>query len=417
MASVSERTLGSGKRVYRVLFRHGTKQTCITRDTRIEAEKLRDAINLLGVDAALKALAPPVRSSGVTVDDLARRFMAWKATRDVTPRTLADYQRDYDNWIKPTFGGSPAEDVTEHDVQRWVDDMRRKQLSAKSVADRHMVLHSIYKFGSMKTRRFVSHNPCLETELPPRPKGRTVKGTTMAEWETVLEEARRRRAMDAHDLILFMGSVGWRWSEATALPVREVYDDGDAVWVNVARVFRLVDNRQTLIEDAAKSQAGFRRVKVLNPAAVAMLRRRVVGKALDDYVFTNRRGNHWNQNTFLRDTWPTLAAGITTDTRRPTPHWLRHMAVGILRASGLDLEEIRAYIGHENSGTTTKVYGGMMGGLSSDKVSNAAAMFSGARRAGFVVSGELIKPDAELGLPRGVKMLEAEVNPVLGELE
>lgn len=415
MASIRERTLSSGEQVWAVLFRQGKRQGSKTFSDPSKAQEFLGSIGVFGIDRALRILNEEVREDGLTLDEVAKSWLKWKDGR-VTPRTFADYRRDYENWVSPHFGHRAADYVTEAEVQRWVDQMATT-LSPKSVADRHMILSSIYKYGSARVRGLVTHNPCLETEMPARRHGRPTKGTTLVEWELILNEAMKRKAHDAHDLILFMGSVGWRWSEAAALAVRDVTDDGDIVSVEVTRVFRIVDNRQVLVEDVAKSEAGFRKVPVLNDAATAMLRRRVVGKAPGDYVFTNRRGRHWNQNTFLRNTWPSVAEPVFTDGRKPTPHWLRHMAVGILSASGLNLEQIRRYIGHEDSGTTTKVYGGMMGGLSPELVANARAVFAGTRREGFVVSGVVLNPDPEAGLLSGVQPHESGVYPILGETE
>src|SRR5207237_7957212 len=92
------------------------------------------------------------------------------------------------------------------------------------------------RFGKARTRTLVDHNPCEETELPRRVK-KPPKGATVVEFRAILAAAQRRNP-DAADLVLFLGSTGWRWSEAAALGVREVDDDGDQVHVDVSRVFR-----------------------------------------------------------------------------------------------------------------------------------------------------------------------------------
>ena len=171
-----------------------------------------------------------------------------------------------------------------------------------------MLLHSIYRFGKAKTRRLVTHNPCQETELP-RVTKQATEGHDRSPSGAHPVAAAEERNPDAGDLILFMGSIGWRWSEAAALAVRDVEDDGEHVWVDVTRVFRIVENRQVLVEDAAKSFARLPSQPCPIAEAAAMLRRRVVGKVPGDFVFTNTAGRHWNQNTFLRDTWPALARG------------------------------------------------------------------------------------------------------------
>ena len=103
---------------------------------------------------------------------------------------MGDYRRDYDNWIRPWFGHRAAESIDETDVQKLVDHMAQT-LSPKSVADRHMLLHSMYAYGRAKTRRLVEHNPCLETELPKRVK-KPPKGTTVPEFRGRTQRGRPR---------------------------------------------------------------------------------------------------------------------------------------------------------------------------------------------------------------------------------
>lgn len=412
MASIRERTSSSGETVTAVLFRQGEKQRSRTFADPKQAKKFRQMVELLGPDRALAELLAGDEGDRLTVDELAEQFLAWKA-RDVTVRTMTDYRRDFANWVKPWLGHRAAESVDETDVQRWVDHMAT-QLAPKSVADRHMLLHAMYDYGRAKSRRLVTHNPCLETDLPKRVK-KPPKGTTVPEFRAILDAAAKRNP-DARDLILFLGSVGWRFSEAIALGVRDVNDDGDRVTVTVTRVFRLDgSSRQMLAEDEAKSYAAFRRV-ALPAEAAAMIRRRVVGKGPGDLVFTNSRGRHWNQSTFLRETWPRIVKAAELGERRPTPHWLRHMAVQVMIAAGAQLPEVQRTIGHEHISTTIDVYGGMIGGLPGATLANVDRILTGAA-GDQVVSGELVSADSEQRLLGGVQVLEPVPDPLLGELE
>lgn len=361
MASVRQVLTKAGQSTWQVRFRHAGKQTSRTFLAKTDATRWAKRVEIDGPAAALAWLdGEDEQEPGITVHELATRFLAHKG-RDVTPRTHADYTRNFTNWIDPWFGAREAATVTEREVQEWVDHVAT-QRAPKTVADVHMLLHSIYAYGRARSRAFVDHNPCLETELPKR-RRTPPKGTTVAEWRAILDAAEKRNP-DAHDLILFLGSIGWRWSEAAALAVRDVHDDGTTVWVDVTRVFRMIEHRQVLVEDAAKSYAGFRRAPLPTEAAT-MVRRRIAGKKPTDFVFTNTRGNHWNQVTFLRDTWPAIVkdAGVKTPGRKPTPHWLRHMAVGVMAAAGIPMHEIQRAIGHENITTTNKTYGGMVSGI------------------------------------------------------
>lgn len=393
MASVRARTTRAGVTTYQVLYRHNGRQASKT----FAGKKQAESFAALASDdpaKALRWLEADDQPDRLTVHQLAGLWLDWKASR-VTPRTLTDYRRDVANWIDPWLGDHPAETLDEADVQKWVDHMATR-LEPKSVADRHMLLHSMFKFGRAKSRHLVTHNPCEETELPKRTK-KPPKGTTVPEFRAILDAADRRN-QDAADLILFLGETGWRFSEATALDVRQVDDDGDNVWVTVAQVFRIDGNgRQVIAVDSAKSHAAFRRIRLF-PASARMIRRRVIGKGPGDLVFTNSRGNHWNQHTFLRETWPRIIADTNLGDRKPTPHWLRHMHVAVLAAAGVPIQEIQRRIGHESITTTIGVYGGMVGDLSDATLGSAAAIMAGERHAPGVspiVRGEVVR--GELG--------------------
>lgn len=234
MASVRKRVSKRGVVSYAVMFRHGGKQTTQTFETAKPAEDFAALVNLIGPNDALARLNGSDRTTALTVDELAERFLEWKAT-EVTPRTLADYRRDYANWIKPWFGHRPADGVDELDVQKWVDHMR-KRLDPKTVKGHHVLLGSLYRFGVARSRRLVEHNPCTETQLP-KPKRKPPRGFTLGEW-AAFYQANRGLAPDATDLALFLVLTGWRWSEAAALPVGAVEDYGDQMFVTVTQVNR-----------------------------------------------------------------------------------------------------------------------------------------------------------------------------------
>lgn len=396
MASIRERTTKAGERSWNVLYRHGGKQASKTFTAKKPAERFRSLVDVLGPEKALAELFAGERDDRLTVEQLAAAFLEWKRPR-VTARTIEQYDRDVRNWITPWLGHRAAEAVDESDVQKWVDHMAAS-LSPKSVADRHMLLHSMYQYGKARSRRLVTHNPCLETELPKRTK-KPPKGTTVPEYRAILSAAADRNQAAA-DLICFLGETGWRFSEATGLPAGAVEVTDDGVWVTVTQVFRIEGGRQVIAEDEAKSWAAFRRIRLF-PDSAAVVRRRVVGLGPTDLVFTNSRGRPWNQNTFLRDTWPGAVkrAGFYRGPHKsPTPHWLRHMHVAVLSAAGVPMQEIQRRIGHESITTTINTYGGMIGDISDDSLTRGAQLMSGRRQApgiapGQVVAGEVVGVD------------------------
>lgn len=390
MASIRERTSKTGETTWAVLYRDGKKQSSDTFPSFEEADNFKSLVEIIGVDKA-RAEMFGTDQSRLTVDDLFEKWIAWKAASgDVTARTVKDYGRDYANWIKRPLGRRLAETVDELDVQQFVDSMRAQNLDAKSVADRHMILHSMFKFGSAKTRRLVTHNPCQETQLPKRHK-KPAKGLSNTEWAAVYAAA-KQLSPAAADLLLFMAGTGWRWSEAVALKVSglEEYLEQGAT-VRYATMHR-VSRQGVEVEDSAKSYAGFRRAKV-SPAVWAMLQRRAVGKGLDDLIFTNDNGTRWYQQNFLNRTWTAIleTSGIAPypNGQRKTPHAVRHTSIAMAERAGATLPQLQRRAGHEDIQTTINVYGGMIDDLGEDILKGIDRQLLG-EETSQVVSGEVL---------------------------
>ncbi len=382
MASVRERTSTGRPTVYSVLYRHGGKQTSKTLYTRKAADRLAELINLVGVERGLGLFneEQPGRPRSITLDELAARWFEHKR-RDLTPRALADYRRDYANWIAGPLGHREAGAIAEMDVQDWVDrDLAA--LSAKTVADRHALLHGILAWGAAKKRGLVPSNPCLETDLPKRTR-KPPKGLTWPEW-VALRDAALRVDEDVADLILFLGTTGWRIGEATALRVGAVDDSGPQMYVSMSHVNR---KGEGLVE-GAKSAAGQRRIRML-PDCAAMLRRRIVGKGPGDLVFTNSRSptGLWEPSTFRNRWWVKVVKEAGLEDRKPTPHWLRHTHVLLCHLAGVPLAEIQRRIGHEDIRTTINVYGRMIDDMDDATANRLDAISSGA---GLPVLGEVL---------------------------
>jgi len=403
VASVRSRTSATGESSWQVLYRHGKRQTSKTFESEKKATDFKVLIDQFGVEQALTYLADsaPV-VAGMTVDDLAEKWLATKAG-EVTPSIHVGYRRDYDNWVSPYLGHREAARLTEVDVQDWIDRLKvtnspvtHKPLSAKSIADRHAILHQVFKWGSAKTRNLVPYNPCKETDLPKRTRT-PIKGLRIPELLALLS-AGKSVDQDAADLIAFMAGTGWRISEAIALPawvVEEVVtqDGTAAVYVTMEQVRR----RSVGVVKGGKSDASVgRRLRVLGPGA-DVLRRRIVGLAPHDLVFTFKdgrpgvnRSGPWNENSFRDLRWPRIVQAAGLADRKPTPHWLRHTHVALCHAAGMSLAEIQRRLGHEDIQTTINIYGRMIEDMNDQSAARAEALFLPPTVAlGSVVTGEL----------------------------
>lgn len=369
MPTVQTRKLSDGAVRFFVRLRDPRrgKATSEVFATRREAEQFCKLVAAVGpAEAIAKRDQRQGEGSPTTVDDLIEPFLEWKTKgpRKVrSDRTIADYRRDYTNWIKPTFGPMQADAVTEDDVRRWVDALASGALgkvpSAKSVGDRHSILFGLYAWAVRDKR--VPTNPCIGTDLPRRRKT-APKALRPAEWKA-LHIALRQIHPDAADLAVFLAWTGWRFSEATALSAFDVEDYGDELWVTMGQVVRRNAAGQHVIVEDAKSDAGQRRIRML-AESVDVIRRRmdtVVGNGL---VFTTKGGAQWHHSNFLNRAWKQAVetAGLT---RNPTPHWLRHShVVWLSMTHEVSLAEIQKRIGHEHISTTIGVYGSMISDVS-----------------------------------------------------
>lgn len=394
MASIREYTSASGSTTYKVHFRQGKVQRSKTFATEKAASRFVARVDLDGIDAALEWLRQQddPHPGGLTLDELAER---WFAAREIdvragtlTPRVLTGYRRDYENWASPWLGHLPAESITELAVQSWIDRIKVMPKSApKTVADRHSIVHSIFKWASNPRRGLIraGHNPCIGTELPPRSR-KPPKGLRLPELHALTETARRDDP-DAADLISFIIGTGWRIGEAIALTVGQVEDDGTAVYVTMSRVWR----REVGFANDAKSDAGLRRIRVLGDA-VAVLRRRVVGRGPADLVFLTDKGRPWDESGFRRDHFNKIAkaAGLVGD-RRPTPHWLRHSHVLVCHSAGMDLAQIQRRLGHKDIQMTINTYGRLIDGMADDVAERLDALLTSRPAAAQVLAGEVVE--------------------------
>lgn len=364
MASIRERKGAKGS-TFAVLYNDAGKQRSKTFADMKSAEKFRKLVEAVGGGAAVEIQAGE-KVGARTVDDLAAEWLAWKR-RDMTTEGHRDYVRQYRKWLAPTFGSRIADRVTERDVQHWVDNVLAPNLGGKSVAGKHALLHGLYRWASAKTRGYVSHNPCKETELPKRIKP-AVKGLTIPELGALLEAGERlaRDApafRDAADVIAVMAGTGWRPAEALSPAVQHVeVDELGRVTLSMGQVFR----RSEGIVPEGKTEAATRTLRVLGPGAAA-LNRRVIGQPWDSLLFPNpSTGKPWTPNAFRRNYWQPIVVEAGLAERKPTPYWLRHTHVLLCIKAGLSLPEIQRRIGHESIQTTINVYGRMIDGMSDD---------------------------------------------------
>ena len=378
-----------GTTTWRVRFRHGGRDTSETFTTKRAATVFCSDLESHGAAHAVRMRDEEERDRRApTVDAVAEEFLAHRAKRVRSDRTIADYRRDYRKWIAPTLGHRPVTTITETDVQSLVEEWVG-QLSAKSVRDKHSLLHGIVKHAaSTLGGRWIDHDPCAATDLPK--KRRTPpKMLRPAEWDA-LHRALVQIDHDAADLALVMLASGLRWSEATALDGWAVDDLGTHVTLTVGRVVRRnAAGRHVVVEDV--KGAGSIRTVALDPVTSRMVRGRAE-RAGAGLLFTTTRGAQWHYSNFINRAWRP-AIDVANLSRRPTPHWLRHTSTVWLLRSGATLPDVQARIGHSSITTTIGTYGTAI----ADVTPEALDVFSRSLRSGRSAADDVYHVDAESG--------------------
>lgn len=398
-----------GTVTYRIFYRPpGAKNpTTETFDTRRDANDFAADIRDFGAGEAVRRLVERDRpidttAGGPTLDSILEDFLAWKAPRVRSTRTIEEYRSRYQS-IGPTLGAIPLRELTDAHVQGWVDGLvtgeiapkkvgtgtnsRFTPLAPKSIADRHGLLHSIIQYASRPPRSLVNHDPCAGTELPPRHR-KPPKYLHLPEWQA-LHRALEQIDPDAADFALVMYSTGMRIQEATALSCASVIDEGGpTVTLIVSEVLRREAKGKSVIVPDTKSDSGFREVEI-DPTCSAMVRRRRAAAGLG-LLFTNERGNMWRYGKFRERAWDP-ARELANLKRNPTPHWLRHTHVVDMINAGATMEQIRSRVGHVSIGTTMNVYGRFGYRVESSVLERFAARRDGAPALppGPTISGEL----------------------------
>jgi integrase len=209
--------------------------------------------------------------------------------------------------------------------------------------------------------------------------------------------------------------IGLRWSELTAVQVRDLELDAAVPRLSVKRAWKRNPTGEFAVDGAGayylgrpKSKKSRRRI-TLSPAVVAVFRRAIDGKSPPDFVLTAPRGGVLNQATWYEDRWQVALAlagrrGLTT---APRLHDLRHTHAAWLISAGVPLPVIQQRLGHESITTTVDTYGGLL--VQAHEVADAAIAGRPIPPPGRVRSTDAVVAAADQDVVYG-PMLDAELH-------
>jgi integrase len=246
-----------------------------------------------------------------------------------------------DRYILPELGDLALADVDYVAVAGWVSDLRARQLEPATVVKAAQILGKILDAAVAADR--LRTNPVRSVKLPK---------VERAELQ-VLTPAQIVKLADAIDeryraLVIVACHTGLRFGELAALTAGDV----DLLRRRLVVARNVVDLGE-LEHSNVKTAAG-RRVVPLDAAALEALEPLVGGRHPDDLLFEAPRGGFLRLNSWRTRFWrpATKAAGLD----RLRVHDMRHTAVTLWLAAGIDPKAIAAWAGHRSVVTVLDRY-------------------------------------------------------------
>lgn len=285
-------------------------------------------------------------------------------------------------WINELEAGTPAPG----------DDVPRDELGPKSIRNIHGVLFALLQSAVDAEPPLRPTNPCRKTRLPRLEDGEgdeEMVFLTQSEFSTIAAAMKP----DAQALAKFLVMTGLRYSEATALQIRDLNLLEAPARLSVRRAWKLQEDGTW--EYGPPKTPRSRREIGLTAQTVRLLLPLIAGKRSKDLLFVGPGGGRWVHQTFYTQRWRPavykavrcehhraldLAAGIGVRGYRgltsehivpcecagvvekvPRIHDLRHTHVAWLIATQeTPLPAIQRRLGHESIKTTIDRYGHLM---------------------------------------------------------
>jgi integrase len=269
----------------------------------------------------------------------------------VKASTVRAYRAALGRWFVPTLGERSLDRIVTSDVEHAMRLMRKAGLSDKTIRNYVGVLRSLYTYATDRRRRWATHNPVADVDLPKAPTYSEIRFLTPDQVWALVDAARPGPLHDVdRALYLTAAMTGLRIGELQALDWRSV----DFVHARI-RVRRTWD-RKTKTYTTPKSRRSERSVPMPDvvggelkrlsrahggepdPAALVFAHP-VLGDPLGHRLMYER----------LREALKT--AGLDTSYGFHSP---RHSYGTALAAQGVPMRTLQEWMGHRDIQTTQR---------------------------------------------------------------
>lgn len=271
--------------------------------------------------------------------------------RGLKPTTIRRYMTAIELHILPYIGNLSLQELKPATLQRWINALKQRKLSAGSINGAASILGD-----ALKTARrwsLMDTNPIELIEKPPSRTQSSRQALSIAETQNLLTQAKAKELQLY--VLLYLGlTLGPRANELLGLHWRDV--DLDSRTIKITTQFQFVP-RQGLLTLKPKTESGNRTI-ALSDTMVELLKehwqQQQQERKRPDWkehglVFPNETGHPLRYKRMLSILGRLCKqAGI----QRATMHILRHTASTRLAELRIDRAIIGAILGHSKKGTT-----------------------------------------------------------------
>jgi integrase len=293
----------------------GGKRFSITAPTKRDAEKEA---------AAIKSGAKAAQfSQSLSVTQALDRYIDSKSAV-LSPATIAGYRRIQKNLLEP-IAGYPLSNLTQEQVQRWVNQLAKQGKKPKTVSNAHGLLSAV--IGAYRPEMV------LRTTLPQKVKTE-ISIPTEAELSAIFDAAKGTK----YELPIMLAVwLGLRASEIRGLR----WEDINGEYITVRRA--IVEGETGPVEKGTKTFSGTRTIH-LPPYLTDLIQQQDHSQ---DHIVT--LSGHAMYNGFERIC---QKAGVS----HFRFHDLRHMNASVMLAAGIPNKYAQERIGHATDNMLKTVY-------------------------------------------------------------
>ncbi len=301
-----------------------------------------------------------------TFAEFYERFMEAKK-QSLKPASVVSYEQIFKGHINPFFGKFKLSRITSLVIQKWVNEMNKKDLSPATVNLAYRYLRVLVK--QAQAWGIIDSNPCTSIVLPRIP-GKELAFLPPSDISDLLEKAPEPE----RTLFALLAYSGLRLGEALALQWRNIDFEHGALFVEKTYSYH------GGIHDP-KTKASRRAVPMFPDLATLLsdYRAALTDSTPDTLLFSKGKGPLDPAN--LRKVFAKALKDAALP--RVTIHSLRHTYASAMLAAGASVKALQRSLGHASATMTLNVYSHMIPENMESSLLKVQALFAG-KKAGVL---------------------------------